>query len=109
MKTKRTKAMLGLTLLALFIPAAGCDLRNSSYALGSFSDVLLGYDIVPSFGGYGGFNQGYEVTEVQLDFFDDSSGYGGYDDGYYHEDDYYYDDYYDDGYYYDDWKKKKAG
>ncbi len=104
MKKTLTKALLGLALLALFIPAAGCDLRDSSYALGSFSDVVFGFDIAPVFGGFDYFEEEYDYTEFEIDFFDDYSGYDDYDDGYY-DDGYYYDGF--GGY--DDWKKKSAG
>ena len=101
MKRKLTKRLLGLALLGFIIPAAGCDLRDSSYALGSFSNVALGFDVTPAFGAFDYFEEEYEVTEFGFDFFDDSSGY---DDGYYD------DGFYDDGFgYYDDWKKKNAG
>lgn len=101
MKKTLSKALMGLALAALVIPAVGCDLRDSSYALGSFSNAAFGFDIVPSFGGFDFFEDDYSVTEFEIDFFDD---YSGYDDGYYD------DGFYDDGYgYYDDWKKKNAG
>ena len=104
MKKKLTKALMGLALAALVIPAVGCDLRDSSYALGSFSNAAFGFDIVPAFGGFDFFEEEYSVTEYEIDFFDDYSGYDDYDDGYYD------DGYYDDGFGgYDDWKTKNAG
>ncbi len=62
--------------------------------------MLFSFELVPSYGGFDVFEEEYEFSEFEIDFFEDYSGYDDYDDGYYD------DGYYDDGFGgYDDWKK----
>ena len=110
-----TKIVLGLALAGLLLPTAGCKYpRGGSYG-GSYTDVFVGFDWLPGFGGFDLFDDYVEYDYYEEDFIViDTGGDYYYEDEYYYEDDYYYDDaYWDDGYwddgYWDDWKKKRAG
>lgn len=108
MKKRMLKTLLVLSLLGLLAPAAGCNLRDGSSAYGSLSDALLGFDFLPSGGGFDVVDdRGYDDTEVidfQVDIQDDFSTDDYYDGGY---DSY---DGYDDGFDgYGGWKPKRRG
>ncbi len=109
MYQKLTRTKLTVALAGALLTATGCELsRGGSYG-GSYTDVFVGLDWLPGFGGY--------------DYYDDYETYEYYEEdvyvvdtgGDYYYDDYYYDDYYyDEGVYYEDeywdeWKKKRSG
>lgn len=92
MKSKLTKMIVSLCLVATLIPLMGSDCDESYYG-GAF-----GFDYFD--GGYGGYDSygGYESYGYEEEYYE----YGGYDGGYYD------DGYYGDDFYYDDfWKGKK--
>jgi hypothetical protein len=83
------KALLCLVLVALIVPAVGCDLRRGGSSYGnpwSYTDVFLGFDYVPTFTDY--VYDEFEYYEEEYTIVEDT---------YYYED-----EYWDDGYYWDD-------
>lgn len=99
------KIVLGLALVGILLPTTGCKVKKG----GSYTDVFIGFDWLPSFGGYDFYDDYDEHVYYEEDVIIVEETYDDYyDDGYYYEDEYWDDDEYDLwGYWDDDWKKKR--
>ena len=100
MCAKISKVVLGLMLVALLAPTMGSDGCHRGHG-GSYTDVSIGLDVLPSFGfsDWGFSDSYYEETYYSESSYDSGTYYdGSYDNGSY-----------DDGSYSNDWKAKNAG